>query len=83
VGSCGDGAVPEVPLDDGGGMVVTGLLAGSGGGGGHTADPILGESGPASLALILVLGFKYVNSTGRSGYVPSACTLIMGSQALV
>jgi hypothetical protein len=54
VGSCGGGAVLEVPLDGGGGMVATVPLGGSGGGGGsHTADPDSKESGLASLAPIL------------------------------
>jgi hypothetical protein len=54
VGSCGGSEVPEAPLDGGGGAVVTGPLGGGGGGGGgHTTDPVLGESGPTSLALIL------------------------------
>jgi hypothetical protein len=54
VGSCGGSEVPEAPLDGGGGTVVTGPLGGGGGGGGgHTTDPVLGESGPTSLALIL------------------------------
>jgi hypothetical protein len=53
IGSCGGDAVLEAPFDGDGGMVVTGPLGGGGGSGGHTADPISGESWPASLALII------------------------------
>jgi hypothetical protein len=50
MGSCDDGAMLELPLNDCGGVVVTGPLGGGGGGGGHTTDPTSRESGPASLA---------------------------------
>jgi hypothetical protein len=54
MGSCGGGAVFEVPLDGGGGTVVTGPLGGGGGGGdSHMPDPVSYEFGLVSLASIL------------------------------
>jgi hypothetical protein len=77
VGSCDGGTVLELPLNDCGGVVVTGPLGGGGGGGGHTADPTSRESELASLAPPLVLGFRWVDPVGRSGSVPSACAMTL------
>jgi hypothetical protein len=53
-GSCGGGAVREVPLGSGGGSMVMTSLVGSGGSSGQTTDSVSGESRPASLASIHV-----------------------------